>query len=346
MKERIYRLIAKLPLSIIVWAATALVLILALAFIEQHYKIPGTWATLARALIVIAIGLRIIKHIENTLATERAQTLSRVLNNQTSKNRALSWRDTVTGIYITRLLLYAGLVLITIFAVGGTLSGFVVGGTLISVMLGVAGQSFFANFFGGLAIALFRPFDLGDHIQLVAGQLPIFMESYAHSTRPQGYKGIIRDINLFYTELRLDSGEILRVPNGIVITAGLLKTEPEEWVRISFRFDIDASLDTEATIAKLEQLTKAHFCGGQDEDAEIVPLPTQHKPAMNASQDQASGLHPPSRIDWQPPEVAIVDIGVSTTSIEVRGSVPSHQSEPSKEAFLREAAGFLRAKPV
>ncbi|MEK8088255.1 mechanosensitive ion channel family protein [Thermithiobacillus plumbiphilus] len=343
MKQWLHRLLARLPLSSIVWAATAILLILILAIVEQHYKIPSAWATLARALIVIAIGLRIIKHIEGALAAERADTLSRVMNGQTARNRSLSWRDTVTGIYIIRLLLYAGLVLITIFAVGGTLSGFVVGGTLISVMLGVAGQSFFANFFGGLAIALFRPFDLGDHIQLIAGQLPIFMESYPHSTRPQGYSGIIRDINLFYTELRLDSGQILRVPNGIVITAGLLKTEPDEWVRLVFRFDIDVSLDTEATLNRLNDLARTHFCGGQDDDAEIVPLPTQHSAS---AQDQAGPLRPAKQIGWQPPEVAIVDLGVSTTSIEVRSSVPAHQSQRSKEAFLREAAGFLRAKPA
>lgn len=344
MKRWLHQLLARLPLSSLIWAATAVILILTLAIIEQHYKIPSTWATLARALIVIVIGLRIIKHIEGALAAERAQTLSRVMNGQAGRNHSLSWRDTVTGIYITRLLLYAGLVLITIFAVGGTLSGFVVGGTLISVMLGVAGQSFFANFFGGLAIALFRPFDLGDHIQLIAGQLPIFMESYAHSTRPQGYSGTIRDINLFYTELRLDSGQILRVPNGIVITAGLLKTEPGEWVRVSFRFDIDATRDPEATLDRLNQLARAHFSGGQDGDARIIPLPTHHSDVPAPAQD--TDQLPASHIGWQAPEVAIVDLGVSTTSIEVRGSVPAHQSQRSKEAFLREAAGYLRAKPA
>ncbi|MEW5791242.1 MAG: mechanosensitive ion channel family protein [Pseudomonadota bacterium] len=359
MRVKLTKSISSLPLSSVLWTTLAFVAVMALAAAEKYYDLPNTWVTILRALIVVLVGLRIIRNIETTLARKRATALSKVIAGEETSLSALSWQDSVTGIYITRLLLYAILALVTIFAVGGTLSGFVVGGTLVSVMLGVAGQSFFANFFGGLAIAIFKPFEIGDHIQLVAGQLPIVIESYPHPTRAQGYQGIIRDINLFYTELRLDSGQLLRVPNGIVINAGVLKADPNDWVRVHFRFDVDAGLDAQQVLRGLSEAAAEHFSPAEATDVPPALLGTRNhsarQPAGPDNARAAANAHDRlvaamenqnlKQLGWQPPEVAIVDVSPSAISIEVRASVPHRKRLLCKEDFFLAALPHLR-KPA
>lgn len=338
----------------VLWVAMGVALIMGVAAIEKYYNVPGAWMTIARALIVIAIGLRVIRNIEAALGKNRAALLSQIVSGQEAGTRSLAWQQSVTGMYIIRLLLYASLVLVTIFAVGGTLSGFLVGGTLVSVMLGVAGQSFFANFFGGLAIALFKPFELGDHIQLIAGQLPILPETYAHGLRAQGYAGIIRDINLFYTELRLDDGQLMRVPNGIVISAGIIESQPQDWIRIHFRFDADAGLDAEKLLAELAAAAHRVFCPEDISESEAcdpqrlrTSAPSRHTAPGTDPSDVA---HPAQEdgaahqgLGWMAPEVAIVDLSLSVVSIEIRASVPFRQRHARKEYFLRSVLPYLHA---
>lgn len=350
IKTELSKILPRLTMfKTMLWIALGVALIMGVAAIEKYYDVPSAWMTIARALIVIVIGLRVIRNIEEALGKNRAALLSQIVSDQEPGVRAPTWQQSVTVMYIVRLLLYAGLVLITIFVVGGTLSGFLVGGTLISVMLGVAGQSFFANFFGGLAIALFKPFELGDHILLVAGQLPILPETYAHGLRAQGYTGIIRDINLFYTELRLDDGQILRVPNGIVINSGIIESQALDWIRISFRFDVNGGLATERLLADLSQAAQRIFCPEDIADSELcdpqrllASAPPRQDPSPPDGVAPARQREAVTGLGWKAPEVAIVDLSPSTVSIEVRASTPFRQRHLRKEAFLRSIVPGIR----
>jgi len=149
-------------------------------------------------------------------------------------------------------------------------------------------------------------------------------ETYPHQMRAQGYRGVIRDINLFYSELRLDDGQIFRVPNGVVITGGLIHSIPHEWARIVFRFDVAVSMDTHAVIVKLEEAAALHF----------RPRPEDPPP----DQDVADGAHKSGSVappfGWDPPLVLIVDIGLSAISLEVRASVPQRLRDHAKAEFF------------
>lgn len=323
MTWRISQTIPKTTLFTLgLWILLAIVLLLTLAGIEKRYDLPEAWFTLARAAVVILIGLRIIWHIEQALSKNHAAAVQPI---------GALWYQSVTGLYITRLIAYSALVIATIFAVGGSLSGFLVGGTLLSVMLGVAGQSFFSNFFGGLAIALFKPFEIGDHIQLITPQLPFLPETYAHGSKVPGYQGVITDINLFYTSMRLDDGQLLRLANGIVINAGLLKKQPNEWLRMSFRFDVDPHLDIEVLLEQLSQLARQYF--DTQPAAPIEPA----QAALFNDEDALGNTSAP-----QAPQVAVVDLGLQSTSIQVRAWAPVDESSQRKQAFLRAAIPYLR----
>ena len=316
-----------LPFGTIVWTVVAVALLYGLVWLRDRYHLDHGMITILRVLVVVGAGLRIIHDIERAMARRRAQWLEAVHYGQAREARHLPWQDTVTGIYLTRLLLYALLVLVAIFAVGGALSGLVVGGTVISVMLGVAGQSFFANFFGGLAIALFKPFEVGDQVQIVAWQFPMMAETYPHVMRPQGFRGVIRHINLFYSELRLEDGQLMRIPNGVAITAGLVRSLPDDWARIMFRFDINATLDVAGLVGKMNEVAIRHF----------GPRPDEPIPATPPGQ---KGLPEIAPLGWDPPAVLIVDMSPTTVSIEVRGSVPQRLRDQAKAEFFADCLPY------
>lgn len=315
------RFLRNLPWTTVLWVALAVGLLFGVAYAKQYYKLPPDEVSVLRTLIVVLAGLRVIRDIEGAMARHRAHKLEALA--RSGSGLTLGWQDSVTGTYLIRLLLYAGLALLAIFVVGGTFSGVLVGGTLISVTLGVAGQSFFGNFFGGLAVALFKPFELGDHVQIVAWQFPMMPETYPHQLRAQGYRGVIRDINLFYSELRLDDGQLFRVPNGVVITGGLIRSVPHEWARIVFRFDIAVPAEPATVLRKLEEAADLHFRPRPEEP------PLSQDP--NASAERAK-LAPP--FGWDPPVVSMIDISLAALSIEVRGSVPQRLRDRAKGEFF------------
>ncbi|MHB8415107.1 MAG: mechanosensitive ion channel family protein [Acidiferrobacteraceae bacterium] len=359
-KNNLFKRIPVLSLSVLLWAALAVLLLIGLVIVGQRYAWPGDLVTTLRTLIVLLIGLRIIADIRKALAKGRAELLSRLAMGDDEPIQALSWKDSVTGVYLIHILLYAGLILLVIFAVGGTFSGFLVSGTLLSVMLGVAGQSFFANFFGGLAIAIFKPFEIGDHVQIVAWQLPVMVQSYPHETRSQGYVGFIRDINLFYSDLRLDDGRQLKVPNGVVINAGIVQMRSYEWLRTSFRFDVPMTAEVAKVLQGIEAAAHRHF-DTEDISADGI-LADSTVPARSGMSTQVieTSVPPLQQINktssarpvdkdvvrrrplyWHPPEVLLVDLSPTTVSVEVHASVLNRTMASRKDDFFREVlAGF------
>lgn len=336
-KKLVFRRSRVIPFFSLLWVGFAVVLLFVLIWAQPRYHLPTDVVTVLKALIVVIVGLRVIRNIEEALAGHRLRNLERIDYRQGQVLTHLAWQDTVTGIYLTRLLLYAALVLVAIFVVGGTFSGLLVGGTLISVMLGVAGQSFFANFFGGLAIALFKPFELGDHVQIIAWQFPMMAATYPHSMGAQGYRGVIRDINLFYSELRLDDGQLFRIPNGVVITAGLIRSLPHEWARIVFRFDMTTSPDLPDKLARIKVAADYHFRPRPEE-----PVADLQRTPGDGSVGGVSAAAP---FGWESPQVLIADMSPTTVSVEVRASVPQKLRDTTKAQFFAALLAFTHPSP-
>lgn len=359
MRKNFFRTLPKLPFSVLLWVALAIGLLVSVLLLGQKYHWPEDLMTTLRTLIVFLIGLRIIADIKRVLENDRAAVLARIALGEDEPVEALSWKDSVTGVYIINITLYAGLILLVIFAVGGTLSGFLVSGTLLSVMLGVAGQSFFANFFGGLAIAIFKPFELGDHVQLIAWQLPLMAETYPHETRSQGYRGFIRDINLFYSDIRLDDGRLLRIPNGVVTNAGILRIQHGEWLRTSFRFDVPLDCDVPRLLTAIQEVADKYFAPDETVDVQpsleaarrlesAPPVPRAVEQAAHARVAAAPLTHSDRPLYWHPPEILLVDVSLTAAAVEVHGSVLQRRVQHCKDAFLREVLGrlvALRARP-
>jgi small-conductance mechanosensitive channel len=75
------------------------------------------------------------------------------------------------------------------------------GASIVSVVIGLAAQSTLGNLVAGVSITLYRPFRLGDTLQVAA---------------PTGTEiGVVETISLGYTTLRAPAGHLIILPNSV-----------------------------------------------------------------------------------------------------------------------------------
>jgi small-conductance mechanosensitive channel len=84
------------------------------------------------------------------------------------------------------------------------------GAGVASIILGIAAQSTLANLMAGLSLLLYRPFRIGDSVQL---------------TVPTGIAtGKIEDLSLGYTVIRTGDRKQIIVPNSVMASQAIIKS--------------------------------------------------------------------------------------------------------------------------
>jgi small conductance mechanosensitive channel len=143
-------------------------------------------------------------------------------------------------IWVIVLILYAHLIPV-LRAMGTAL---LAGASVASVVLGLAAQSTLGNLIAGIAITLYRPFQLGDTLQVSA---------------PTGAEiGSVEQISLGYTTLRTPDGRRVVLPNSVAASQIAINlgsaTAPAPLtiaIRVSRKVDVEA--------ARREALRTAHL---------------------------------------------------------------------------------------
>jgi small-conductance mechanosensitive channel len=141
---------------------------------------------------------------------------------------------TTAMIWVIMLILYAHL--IPVLRSMGT--ALLAGASVASVVIGLAAQSTLGNLVAGVSITIYRPFRLGDTLQLAA---------------PTGAEvGVVELISLGYTTLRTLDGRLIVVPNSIAasqVTINLDSTRSPSPVTICIRLSRDANLEAAQKLA-------------------------------------------------------------------------------------------------
>jgi small conductance mechanosensitive channel len=99
------------------------------------------------------------------------------------------------GVYIFAFISYAHLVP----ALAGLGTAWLASAGILSVLIGLAAQNTLGNLIAGISLLLYRPFNVGDHLQVTA---PTGLET-----------GWVESINLGYTLLKTDDNRRVVVPN-------------------------------------------------------------------------------------------------------------------------------------
>jgi small-conductance mechanosensitive channel len=138
-------------------------------------------------------------------------------------------------IWVIVLILYAHL--IPVLRSMGT--ALLAGASVASVVIGLAAQSTLGNLVAGISITIYRPFCLGDTLQVAA---------------PTGTEiGVVELISLGYTTLRAPAGHLVVLPNSVAatsVTINLSRTFAPWPLMISIRLSRDVDVEAARGLAQ------------------------------------------------------------------------------------------------
>jgi small-conductance mechanosensitive channel len=142
------------------------------------------WSRLLTLGIVLLVTAAVAKLVDSRLAR-------RELDPSTATRYRVLRRSLVVTIVVIGIL-SALLAVPPVRAVAGAVLG---SAAVVGLVVGLAAQSTLANFIAGLLIALTQPLRIGDRVEI------------------DGESGIVEEIALTYTTIRLDDGTRLVTPN-------------------------------------------------------------------------------------------------------------------------------------
>lgn len=139
-------------------------------------------------------------------------------------------------IYVIAVLLYVQLVP----QLRGIGTALLAGAGVASIVLGLAAQNTLGNLIAGMTLLLYRPFQVGDRVQVTA---PTGLET-----------GVVEVITLGYTILRTGDNRRIVVPNSAManqVTVNLTSRDPQIMVsvpvRVSYAADLEKARNPHAT---------------------------------------------------------------------------------------------------
>ncbi len=109
-------------------------------------------------------------------------------------------------IWVLALILYAH-VIPELRSVGTAL---LAGASVASVLVGLAAQNTLGNMIAGLSLLMYRPFEIGDSVQLT---VPAGMQT-----------GKIEDLTLGYTVIKTQENREIVVPNSVMASQAIIKS--------------------------------------------------------------------------------------------------------------------------
>ena len=108
-------------------------------------------------------------------------------------------------IWVLAVILYAN-VIPELHAFGTAL---LAGASVASVLVGLAAQSTLGNMIAGLSLLMYRPFQIGDSVQLT---VPVGVQT-----------GTIEDLTLGYTVIKTQANQEIVVPNSVMASQAIIK---------------------------------------------------------------------------------------------------------------------------
>lgn len=176
-------------------------------------------AKLLLAIVILAIGSKLIKIIENNLRKE---------------NKLKHLDASVKGFLISFITITSKIVLfIVILHILGvpTASIITVFGSC-AVAVGLALQGGLSNIAGGLMILIFKPFKVGDYIEV------------------SGKEGTVKSITMFYTTITTFDNKLIQLPNGNLSNSNITNYTANKKRRV----DIDISVSYSSDIDKVKKV--------------------------------------------------------------------------------------------
>lgn len=151
-----------------------------------------------------------------------------------SKTTQKRWQDSIISNFLAQVIkwgFYLFGVVIGLNAVGfsGIASTIFAGAGVSAIVFGFAFKDIGENFLAGIILALKRPFEIGDIIEI------------------GGDKGTVKDLDLRLTHLRNAEGKDIYIPNSSIIKNTLTNYTKDGFLRVNFMIGIAPECDIEQT---------------------------------------------------------------------------------------------------
>lgn len=117
--------------------------------------------------------------------------------------------------------------------------------------IGLALRDSLSNFAGGVLILIFRPFNVGDFIDI------------------GGYSGTVKEIQLLYTSLNTSDNRRITIPNGELANGKIINYSVEDTRRLDLIFGVSYDDDIEEVKQVLRKVITAHSLTFKDPDPVI-----------------------------------------------------------------------------
>lgn len=164
------------------------------------------------------------------------------------------WKDSIATTFVSSIgkwtFYIIGLAIaLYILGFGGLASGMLAGAGLGAIIIGFAFKDIAENFLAGIILAVNRPFQMNDIIEV------------------EGYKGKVVRLEGRSTHLRMPDGRDVFVPNAVIVKTVLTNYTRDGYIRQDFL----VGLDTGADVKKARELVLA--CLSENENILETPAP-------------------------------------------------------------------------
>ena len=139
-----------------------------------------------------------------------------------------------------RILLYVLLFITAASTVGIPVTSFVTILASAGVTIGLALQGALSNLAGGVMILIFKPFKIGDFIEMSLGS------------------GTVTDITVFYTKLCTPDNKLITVPNGQITGTSITNYSANDKRRVDLTFTASYAGDSDKVISVLLETARAN----------------------------------------------------------------------------------------
>ena len=151
--------------------------------------------------------------------------LGKLFNTFIGKRIQKRWKDTIISNFVSEatkwsFYIFGIIIALNIVGFGGIASSLIAGAGISAIIFGFAFKDIGENFLAGIILALKRPFEIGDIIEV------------------QGYKGSVKDLDLRMTHLRNVEGKDIYIPNSSIVKNALVNYTKDGNLRVSFMIGI------------------------------------------------------------------------------------------------------------
>jgi small-conductance mechanosensitive channel len=162
---------------------------------------------------------------------------------------------------IMTLIVFVGVLsaLLVIPQVRAVATGILASSAVIGIVVGFAAQRTIGNFIAGLLIAFAQPIRLGDYVET------------------EGFTGVVEEIGLTYTFIRIEDNDRLVVPNEKIASDSIRNSSirsRRKLAHVTVQVPLDADLQTVATLLRE---------AAQDERAEVAVVELADRATLRVS---------------------------------------------------------------